>query len=76
MSIRVRYVLFDCDGTLFDTERLEARSWGDAVVSLLDLESRVARFYRAGRTTREVAEEILSSCRQDQRLITYIRRIS
>lgn len=65
MSIRVSHVLFDCDGTLFDTEVLKARSWGAAVVSLLDLESEIMGFYSAGSTTREVAAEVLRRCREE-----------
>jgi beta-phosphoglucomutase-like phosphatase (HAD superfamily) len=67
--------LFDCDGTLFDTEELKARSWGRAIVQLFRstgsfgeeelscIENKVAKMYRAGGTTEEVAEDILRRCK-------------
>lgn len=65
MLPEIDHVLFDCDGTLFDTEGLKARSWGVALASALDLATLFASYYRAGATAREVADDLLRRCRPD-----------
>ena len=66
-------ILFDCDGTLFDTETLKARSWARAMVELArsaggflggsiteeEFAQKIFRMYRAGGKTETVAEHIL-----------------
>lgn len=68
-----RAFLFDCDGTLFDTERLKAKSWGRAMGRLLrsqgidyplEMEDQVILMYQAGGTTEEVAGGILDQCKK------------
>jgi beta-phosphoglucomutase-like phosphatase (HAD superfamily) len=72
---RMKAFLFDCDGALFDTEKLKARSWGRGMVQLLrskgplceedlnHIEDEIAKMYRAGGTTKEVAEDVLRRCK-------------
>ena len=58
--------LFDCDGTLFNTERLKAQSWGAALISLLGLPSIAASFYRVGSTTHEAADALIEARAQEK----------
>jgi beta-phosphoglucomutase-like phosphatase (HAD superfamily) len=65
------WFIFDCDGTLFDTEPLKARSWGQAYVHAIrtaidkilpNLEAGVAKTYRSGGATEAVAKAIIQKC--------------
>jgi len=66
-------VLFDCDGTLFDTEDLKAKSWGKAMVRLLQcahistphgMEGQVTGMYQAGGSTKGVASHVLQKSQE------------
>lgn len=71
------YYLFDCDGTLFDTEALKAESWGRGIIEILtsngenlgeeksnEIISKVTKMYKAGGKTEEVASHILYECKK------------
>lgn len=74
--------LFDCDGTLFNTEELKAQSWGEgyfaAILTLVvrthaRLTQEVFRWYKAGPPAIEVGRSILE--RGKERLPGEISRI-
>jgi beta-phosphoglucomutase-like phosphatase (HAD superfamily) len=69
----IKAFLFDCDGTLFDTEPLKGESWGRAVDNLLRARGNsppegiiddIAAMYHPGGTTDEVAGDMLAQCKQ------------
>lgn len=74
MRERPRAFLFDCDGTLFETESLKARSWGVGMVRYLRdrgdfpeeelkrVEEEVSAMYQAGGTRDKAAHDILKRC--------------
>lgn len=59
------YFLFDVDGTVFDTERLKAESWGQGLFDALrePFIGLISKAYRAGGTTSQAAECVLAYCR-------------
>jgi beta-phosphoglucomutase-like phosphatase (HAD superfamily) len=73
MSKSIKAFLFDCDGTLFDTEPVKGESWGRAVTSLLrssgvsppdGIVHQVAAMYQPGGTTDEVARDMVIQCKK------------
>lgn len=75
--------LFDCDGTLFDTEHLKAKSWGAGYIQAIQaalaqvwpkLTTEVSAAYRAGGTTSDVARHTVEH--RGEWLAEELRRIA